>query len=108
MAGKGFTKDDWQVFKEKIVGWQEKYMDRLNKEYIEILSENTSSAERFWKLDKRIREDKKRPGVVVTMRKTEMFSDIMGLINDGVISLEDIEDFSDEFKETVRAFLNNG
>ena len=26
------------LFREKIAGWQESYMDKLNKEYIELLN----------------------------------------------------------------------
>ena len=35
-------------------------MERLNKEYIELLSSNDKNAsERFWELEKRIKKDKK-------------------------------------------------
>lgn len=33
-----FSEKDWKVFRSKIAGWQEAYMDKLNIEYIEILS----------------------------------------------------------------------
>lgn len=38
------SKSDWNLFRTSIVEWQENYMDKLNKEYIEILSgkENAS------------------------------------------------------------------
>lgn len=32
------SKRDWKLFREKIADWQESYMDRLNKEYIKLLS----------------------------------------------------------------------
>lgn len=32
------SKRDWKLYREKIAQWQENYMDRLNKEYIELLS----------------------------------------------------------------------
>ena len=28
-----FSEKDWKLFRRKIVGWQEAYMDKLNKEY---------------------------------------------------------------------------
>ncbi len=37
-----FTKKDWMLFRNKIGDWQEAYMDRLNKEYIELLSEDAN------------------------------------------------------------------
>lgn len=33
-----FSEKDWKIFRSKIAGWQEAYMDKLNKEYIKILS----------------------------------------------------------------------
>ena len=59
MSEYGFTKRDWALFKEKIAGWQEAYMDKLNKEYIELLSGKGSPSEKFWALEERIRNDKK-------------------------------------------------
>ena len=38
MSEYGFTKKDWALFREKIVEWQETYMDKLNKEYIDLLN----------------------------------------------------------------------
>ena len=32
-----FSEKDWKIFRSKIAGWQEAYMDKLNKEYIKIL-----------------------------------------------------------------------
>lgn len=59
MSEYGFTKRDWALFKEKIAGWQEAYMDKLTKEYIELLSGKGSLSEKFWALEERIRNDKK-------------------------------------------------
>ena len=53
------SKRDWKLYREKMPQWQEAYMERLAKEYIELLSQDISSAERFWTLEKRIKEDKR-------------------------------------------------
>lgn len=34
----GFTEADWKLFRSKINVWQENHIDKLNKEYIDILS----------------------------------------------------------------------
>lgn len=47
----GFTKKDWSLFREKIADWQEAYMDKLNKEYIELLSGEGRPSEKFWALE---------------------------------------------------------
>ena len=41
MQDQGFTEKDWKLFRKKIVVWQEAYMDRLNKEYVELLGSLT-------------------------------------------------------------------
>ena len=50
---------DWKLFRKKLPGWQEAYMERLCKEYIELLSSESIASERFWKLEKRITDDRK-------------------------------------------------
>ena len=105
MERQGFTEKDRKLFRSKITGWQEAYMDRLNKEYIKMLGKEDNPSEKFWRLEKRIRKDKKKVGVQVDMRRSQLIFNIISLINEGAISLEDIEDFSDELRETVRHFI---
>ena len=63
MKEKGFINNDWIIFRNKIANWQEAYMDKLNKEYIDLLSEDDNPSEKFWRLDKRIKEDRKKTSV---------------------------------------------
>lgn len=44
----GFTNKDWMLFKNKISEWQEAYIDRLNKEYIKLLSSDIAPSEKFF------------------------------------------------------------
>ena len=105
MQERGFTEKDWKLFRNKISDWQEAYMDRINKEYIKILSEDANPADKFWRLEKRIKEDKRKTGVVVDMRRSNLLFSIISLINEGAIGLEDLEEFSAELKETVRFLI---
>lgn len=105
MQEQRFTKRDWMLFKNKIASWQESYMDKLNKEYIELLSEDADPSKKFWMLDKRIKEDKKNTGVQLEMSRSNLIHNIISLINEGAISFENLEEFSDELKETVSAFI---
>lgn len=100
------SKNDWKLFRTKIAQWQENYMDRLNKEYIELLSSEATASEKFWKLEERIKRDRKHPGVIIQMRKSEMVFDIVFLIRDGVITIEDLDGFSEELKEHVQLILS--
>lgn len=99
------SKSDWRLFRSRIMEWQENYMDRLNKEYIEILNGNEDASEKFWKLEERIRKDKKHPGVMLELNKRNMIYDIVTLIRNNVIRIESLEGFSEELKEQVQFLL---
>ena len=70
------SKHDWEVFRTKILGWQEGYMDKLNKEYIKLLNGEGAASEKFWSLEKRLNQDRKHPGVMIQMQKSEVIYDI--------------------------------
>ena len=58
------SKKDWKLFRERLSDWQENYMKGLVKEYVDFLNDDTKHAsEKFWELEKRIKEDKHHPGV---------------------------------------------
>ena len=80
-------------------------MGRLCGEHIELLSGDGDPSEKIWQLEKRIRSDKRNPGVQLEMTRTNFIYNIISLISNDVISMKDLEDFSDELKETVKAFL---
>lgn len=99
------TKKDWMLFRDKIGAWQESYIEKLHKEYIVLLSGDLPASSKFWELEKRLKIDKKRPGVCIELSKSNMIYDMVSLINDGVISLENLDEFSDELKESVKLLL---
>ena len=76
------SKRDWKLFREKIADWQENYMEQFIKEYIKFLSRENNPSDRFWALEKKINRDKKKPGVVLEMQKSEMIYNIVQLIQD--------------------------
>lgn len=93
---------DWKIFRKKIPDWQEAYMERLAKEYIVLLQSDKVASSKFWELEKRIKQDKKSPGVVIDMRRSTAINNILNLVLDEVISLDDLEEFSDDLKEIVK------
>jgi len=101
-----FSKQDWALFRQKIASWQVTYMDRLSQEYMSILSGDGNPSEKFWLLEKRINQDKTCRGVVIQMRKQNLAFDLAALINDGVITFSDIQEFSDELKDVVKHLCN--
>ncbi len=105
MQEREFTEKDWKLFRSKIADWQEAYMDRLNKEYIELLSGEENPSDKFWSLEERIKKDKKKTGVRAEMSRSKLIYNIISLMNEGAICFEDLEEFSDQLKETVRLFV---
>lgn len=99
------SKQDWKIFKNKIGVWQENYMEHLIQEYIKLLNEEKPASEKFWILEEQIQKDKKKPGVLIPLRPSTMIVDIVDLIHDGVITIEDLEEFSDDVKEKVKMIL---
>ncbi|EOS24711.1 hypothetical protein C804_05182 [Lachnospiraceae bacterium A4] len=99
------SKRDWKLYREKIGEWQEHYMKKLVKEYADYLCSDLPASTKFWEIEKRIKRDRKTPGVCIELRKSDMFWDIAGLIHDKVISMDDLEEFSDDLKEAVVLIL---
>lgn len=102
------SRKDWKLYREKIAGWQERYMDRLNKEYIAILSSGKGNpSDRFWELEARIKKDRRHPGVIIERRKSNAFFDIVDLLRRNVITCDDLDGFSDELQEAVKMIIDS-
>jgi len=83
------SKKDWKLFREKLSGWQENYMEGLVKEYANFLNDDKKPAsEKFWEL-----------------KKSEVIWDIVRLIRLKVITYNDLSDFSDELQNEVKRIL---
>ena len=102
MTRENFNEKDWKLYRSKIAGWQEAYMERLAKEYIDLLSGDAAASDKFWELEKRIRDDKKRVSVSVHLSRSEMMYKIMELLNDRVIQMSDLEDFSEDLQVKMK------
>lgn len=76
-------------------------MDKLDHEYIALLESEIPASEKFWKLEKKIREDKRKPGVLLQLKKGEVVYDIARLIQDGAITEKDLDGFSQDLKDKV-------
>ena len=100
------SKKDWKLFRERLSEWQENYMEGLVKAYADLLNDDKKPAsEKFWELEKRIREDKRHPGVIMELKKSEVIWDIVRLIRLKVITYDDLSEFSDELKQEVKRIL---
>jgi chromatin segregation and condensation protein Rec8/ScpA/Scc1 (kleisin family) len=97
------TKADWKLFREKLPGWQERFMEKLVNEYSKMLKDKSMPAsEKFWKLEDRIKKDKRLTGVMCEMRKSEVVWNLISLYREGAITLDDLDGFSDKLVERIK------
>lgn len=81
-------------------------MERLIKEYAELLNGDDAASEKFWALDKRIRADRKRLGVCVDeVSRSKLQNILTGLIIENVISEDDLYDFSEELQKSTHQWM---
>ena len=79
-------------------------MGKLNQEYIELLSGEGNASDKFWELEKRIREDQKDCGVQCHINRSNQFFIMASLLKEGAITFDDLEEFSDHLKDTMKHF----
>ena len=80
---------DWKLFRKLLPGWQEAYMERLTKEYVELLTSDRQASDKFWALDKRIKEDKRRTGVLARgVSRSNLVQLIIDLIYEEAITAQ--------------------
>ena len=97
---------DWKLFRKKLAEWQEAYLERLIKEYAELLNGDEAASVKFWALDKRIRADRKRLGVHIDgVTRSNLQNILTGLIIENVITEDDLQDFSEDLQDTVKTRL---
>ena len=88
------NENDWKLFRSRIPDWQEAYKG------------NPSA--KFWALEKRIREDKKDCGVQAEMRRSKMKIILMNLLDEGAITANDLDGFSDNLRDSLLNYLEFG
>lgn len=100
------SKRDWKLYRERISEWQENYMEHLIEEYIRMLNGSGNASDRFWELEKRIRRDKKSPGVQIELRKSEAIWDIAAFVGHGIITMDELNGFSEDLIDAVKLILS--
>jgi len=102
------SKSDWKIFRKKVPEWQEHYMQQLIKKYIILLSAPGNAADHFWELEKRIKIDRKHPGVLIEMKKSNAIWDIAMYVRNEVITMDDLAGFSEDLIDAVKLILSRG
>lgn len=97
------AESDWKLFKELLPKWQESYMEMLIGQYVEILNDDSEASSRFWALEERINRDKLSSGVLASdIRRSTMRYEIANLLSDNVITLDDLDGFTEDIKSCAR------
>ena len=97
-----YSKSDWKLFRDRIGDWQESYIEKLNYQYIDLLNGDGLASDKFWELNRRIREDRKSLGVQMELRKPDLPHTLVNLLHEEIITEDDLKQFSDELQDTVK------
>lgn len=101
------AESDWKLFKKMLPQWQECYMEKLIDQYVEILNGSGEASSRFWALEERINRDKLSSGVIATdIRRSTMHREIANLLIDNVITLDDLDGFTEEIKSYAQHWID--
>lgn len=100
-----FPESDWQIFRGNIAAWQERYMDKLNKEYIELLNSDCAPSEKFWTLYERMQKDKNKAGVQVRRSRSKLLENMVALVREGAVSKAELSEFSDGLQSAVKILV---
>ena len=100
------AESDWKMFKKLLPEWQERHMEKLIDQYIEILSGSGEASNRFWALEERINRDKLSSGVLANdIRRSTMHREIANLLIDSVITLDDLDGFTEDIKSYAQHWI---
>ena len=76
-------------------------MEQLAESYAALLAGPGKASDKFWELEKRLRKDQKRVGVVADVSRSEMYYNLLYLLGDKTITLEDLAGFSPDLRERL-------
>jgi len=96
------SKHDWKLFRDNVGTWQERYMEQLCNKYLSILQSTKPASEKFWALEKSTKIEKRKKGVLIELQKSNAVYDTVYFLMQDIITMNDLADFSDDFKETVQ------
>ena len=96
-----YTEADWKLFRKRIADWQEASMERLNQQYVQMLTSDQKPSERFWAVWDRIQKDTELVGVSCDMRRSQLTMNLTTLVLEGTIGLDDLDGFSERLRDHV-------
>lgn len=76
--------------------------DKLNHQYIDLLNGDGLASDKFWELNRRIREDRKSLGVQMELRKPDLPYTLVNLLREKIITEDDLNQFSNVLQDAVK------
>ena len=102
------NESDWKLFRSRLPVWQERHMEGLIRDYASLLAGSGAASDKFWTLEKRIRKDRQHTGVVAQMSRSYMYTNLVDLLQEDVITLDDLDGFSDDLRERLAFVIREG
>ena len=94
---------DWKLYSERLPLWQERFIKERLDYYSSILERKDTPSFIFYELFRAISKDKHNPGITIDRNsRSYMLINIETLINYKVITIVDLEGFSNELIEEVK------
>ncbi len=97
--------EDWRLFKERMPLWRERQMEKMVRNYQQILSSDKTAEEKFFKLQRRMEKDSWCVIFSVEMSRSKVNINIMELLTAGIITVDDLEGFTPGLKKKIMASL---
>ncbi len=94
---------DWKTFRNRVPEWRERYLRGVNQRLVGMLTDpNRSPTERFWDTKQKMKEEAQ----VLTKcldghSRSNMDWFLMLMLRHGLVTEDDLTEFSEELKERV-------
>lgn len=93
------NESDWKLFRKRAAGVAGALHGAAGRILRGPAGGPGKASDKFWELEKRLRKDKKRVGVVADVSRSEMYYNLLYLLDDKTITLEDLAGFSPDLRE---------
>lgn len=100
---------DWKLFSLKYYEWKNRYLEQFVKEYKAILDSDDTPIDKFIELKERINKDSRASVFHLPGRfsRNDMNLNNKALLDTGVITIDDLSEFSDEVKDMAEFVVQN-
>ena len=94
---------DWKIFRGRVPAWRERYLEKINREVLAIVTEGgRTPTERFWNAKEKMDEQAKvLASLLDDYSRSTMFRTLWSMHLQGFVVDEDLEEFSRELRDEI-------